>query len=147
MNDNDVWQIILPLIQTPLRAETGLASLDVIQTYQPTTQGVPNPPFLMLHRIHAHKYGHPHRAQVYNSGNDNFDTTDTHIIEATYQARSLATQNPSDITQPTAFDVAEAAARVMQTDSFMDALRAQDINIYRITDVRVPYFVDDRQRH
>lgn len=70
----------------------------------------------------------------------------TQQYETTFQMMTLATQNPSTPNQQTASDILNAIAYILQSDSTVQTLEAQGIGILRVTDIRNPPFVDDRDR-
>lgn len=146
MNDNDVWQIIIALIRAQLDA-LGLTTVAVKQSYQPTQQGVPEGPAVFIHKIDAKRYGHPGSRSVYNMVDDDFDTTESIWRNPTFQVNGLSVQDPTDTTQLTASDIVEITADILQSRSTRATLLASGIGILRIADVRVLYFVNDRDRH
>ena len=147
MTDEQLWPLIGTVLEVPLRTLSGVPELEVIQTYQPTQQGVPSPPFVSIHRIGAPRYGFTQKRSVYNVNTGVFDAVDVQLYEGVYQAQVLATDNPADTNDLSAYDIAVLASGVMQLDSTLTTLRASGVGIYRITDIRTPYFVDDRQRN
>lgn len=145
MTDDQVWETLIALLTPLFIAETGLTDAVIQQAQQPTQQSAPDPEFITMHRIHSRRYGWTEKKSQYNLGNNNFDAVDTQLIEATFQAQAFKTINPS-VSSLTPYDMALVLAGIMQLDATLDSLRTSGLNIYRITDVRVPYFVDDRQR-
>lgn len=73
--------------------------------------------------------------------------TETQQYETTFQFSALATQNPATPTQYTASDVVNLIASILQSSVTIAALQAHGVGIERITDVRNPYFLDDRDRY
>ncbi len=64
-----------------------------------------------------------------------------------FQITALSIQIPKlGVAQLTASDIANTAAGIMQSDMSIDTLTSKGLFIYRITDVRNPYFVDDKER-
>ena len=146
MNDN---QVIAALI-VALRAGLDLKNLQAVQIkqkYQPRDIGVPVQPTLFIHKIMAERYGFPSRKDVFNSMNNNFDHTEAIWRTPTFQMDGLATQNPADINSLTASDIVEAAADVLQSQAFREALLVDCIGIQRITTIRENYFTNDRERY
>jgi hypothetical protein len=73
--------------------------------------------------------------------------TSTQQYVTTFQGSALATQDPSNTNQLTASDIANLACYVLQNPSTIATLEAQGIGILKVSDVRNPYFSDDRQRY
>lgn len=67
--------------------------------------------------------------------------------ESTFQISTLATQNPKTPTQYTASDIANFCAAIMQSSVTLATLLENNVGIERITEVRNPYFKDDRARN
>lgn len=146
MNDNDVIAIIIGILEAGFTS-LSIPNVTVLQNYQPTQQGVIETPAIYLHKIDAPRYGFPGRQHVYNSVDEDFDTTETIWRTPTYQVNALAQQDPSDIASLTASDYVEAAAHILQTEATRQTLLQSNIGITRIRDIRIQYFVNDKDRH
>lgn len=72
--------------------------------------------------------------------------TERQWYETTFQISGLAIQDPADVDSLTASDIVNIGISVMQSDATRAALRAKNIGILRVEDVRNPYFVDDKGR-
>lgn len=72
--------------------------------------------------------------------------TEVQQYETTFQMSSLAVQDPSNANQRTAADLLNYAAYALQNQDFIAAIEEEGVGILRITDVRNPYFMDDRDR-
>lgn len=146
MNDSDVWTVLIALLRTGM-SDLGFPQVAVRQNYQPTQQGTPEGPALFLHKLSATRYGSPGHRHVYNVADANFDTTQSVWRTPSYQVSGLAQQNPGAPDAPTASDIVEAAADVMQTPATRQTLLQSGIGILRIRDIRMLYFVNDKDRH
>lgn len=146
MNDNDVLAIVIGILNSGFAA-LPLPGIAVKQGYQPTQEGVPETPTAYIHKVSARRYGHPGRRSVYNADDDDFDTMESIWRVPTFQVSGLAQQDPRNIAAPTASDIVESAADIMQTSATRDTLLASNIGIIRIMDVRMLYFVNDKGRH
>lgn len=73
--------------------------------------------------------------------------TEVEQYHSTFQMSGLATQDPSNTASLTASDIINYGAYVMQTMATIQGLEAQGVGILRISEVRNPYFSDDRQRY
>ena len=146
MNDNAIITIIRNILLAGFAANS-MANVRVRHSYQPTKTGVPTAPTVFIHKISANRYGHPGRASVYNMANRSFDYTESIWRTPVFQVDALSLQDPSDLTLPTASDLVELAADILQTEATRQTLLTSNIGIERIQNVRQSYFVDDRDNH
>lgn len=145
-------------------------SINVVQSYQPTFQGTPTQPTLFIYKIGDQRVGFPEKKSKWIVQNQDIGTETENpittesgaLIQAdgsgqgvmqhwevqryltTFQISALATQDPSTPMQLTASDLVNYAVSVMQSDTFIAAIEAQGVGVLRISDVRNPYFIDDR---
>jgi hypothetical protein len=56
-------------------------------------------------------------------------------------------QDPKTPTQYTASDILNLIASILQSDASIAAFQAQGVGVLRVTGVRNPYFLDDRQQN
>ena len=144
MTDNE----LINIIATQLELAVANAGWDykVIQKNDPQQEGIPSEPGIFFEKLFDHPYGFPIINNTYNSVPDNFSETNLQVYETTFQVTSLVIQNPDDLTIPTASDAANQMLMFMQSRTTVAALRALGVSLLRITQVRNPYFVDDRNR-
>lgn len=145
MTNNEVWIILIGVIDTGL-ADMSI-SASVQQDYQPTQQGAPSAPFVALHNITNNRYGFNKNKTVYDSGADELNQTQGVVMQRTYQVSAYAIEDPSNDEAVTAFDIVEAVSSIMQSEKTQDALLASGISIFRVTDIRSPFFTDDKDRN
>ena len=146
VNDNDILAIIIGILKAGFSA-LGITDVSVLQSYQPTMQGVPTGKAVFIHKINAPRYGYPGTKDAYNSGNSDFDTKTLNWRSPTFQIDGLAPQDPTDTTLLTASDLVEIAADIMQFQSTVQTLWESGIGIKRISELRPSYFIDDRREH
>lgn len=144
MNDNDIFRLVIGIIRDAFTAQSITAS--VRQSYQPRQQGTPTLNTVMIQKIHNKRFGFMLRSDVWDNDNEVIVHTEKQWIESTFQIDALAPQDPNDSAKMTASDLVNVVAQIMQTDSTLAALRAQNVGIYRITDIRNPFFTDDKER-
>lgn len=72
--------------------------------------------------------------------------TETQQYESTFQISVLATQNPATPSQYTASDICNLCASILQSSTAIETFEAQGVGIERVTEVRNPYFLDDREQ-
>lgn len=141
--DNQLIQLFLPIINAQLIAD-GFTGVVVKQSAQPTAQGVPTAPIVFFHKVGNRRYGFLKRKDTWDSVNSSFVHNENQYIETTFQVSALALQDVNDITKPTASDLINEVASIMQSDSTRDILNQSGIGILRVTDITNPYFIDDR---
>jgi hypothetical protein len=144
MNDNDIFALVIGIIRDALMAQS--ISANVRQSNQPRQQGTPTQNTVLIQKIYNKRYGFLSRSDVWDDVNEVIVHTEKQWIEATYQISTLAIQDPNDSTLLTASGLANLVAQIMQTDSTLAALRAQNVGIYRVIDIRNPFFTDDKER-
>lgn len=141
--DNSLIQLFLPIIQAGLIAD-GFTTTIVKQSNQPTQQGIPTSPTIYFFKIYNKRYGFLGRYDRWDTINSQFVHTERQYYETAFQVSALVLQNPSDLTIPTASDLVNEVASIMQSDATRDILNSSGIGILRITDITNPYFTDDR---
>jgi len=121
----------------------------VRQSYQPTTQGAEISPALYFTKVDAKRIGNPKRDSTWDAINLKFVDTDIQRSEVTFQVTALVRQIPQATTQtqPTAADYAETAAMIVNSLNFINTMQASGIGVVRITEVRNPYFKNDRDQY
>lgn len=144
MTDNELIIILAEKIEAAV-AQAGWSYV-VIQKNGPEQQGIPSNPAVFFEKIFDHRYGHPIVKQTYQSIPNNFAENNKQIYETTFQISALVIQDPSDILKPTASDVANQICMYLQSRTIISELRAQGVSMLRVTEVRNPYFVDDKDR-
>lgn len=145
-------------------------SIPIKQAYQPTRQGVNTVPTIYLYKLFDERIGSPRRrsrwagAELVTEDLDGIVTEDGRPITTDggqfgemgyeemqqyathFQLSALATQDPANVESLTASDILNYATAAIQGSAFMDALRAADVGVLRVGQIRNPYFVDDRDR-
>lgn len=146
MLDNMIFKNVIEVLRAGLTAQ-GFTDVAVKQNFQPRNQGANSGPTLYIHKLGDHRYGFLQRKNEWDEYEEIEIHTETQLYESMFQITALSIQNPKlGIDQLTASDLANVSAGIMQSDATVDALTAKGLNIYRITDVRNPYFVDDKER-
>ncbi|CAH0447388.1 hypothetical protein LMG10661_03454 [Ralstonia syzygii subsp. syzygii] len=145
MTDNELFRALLPLVRTGV-ASLGVADVTVKQQYQPTQQGTPSGLVLFLHKISDVRYGFPERKSVWDQSAGDFLHTESVWMQTSFQVNALAPQDPKHPELPTASDLLNLAAWVLQSDAARQALQSHEVGIYRVQDIRQVYFVDDTDR-
>lgn len=130
--------------------EIGLTAREVDagvkQSYQPTQQGVPTGPTIFIHLLQSKRFGWLTRTNKWDHDEEKIVHEERQWYESTFQVDALSIQDPADLTGPTAADLVSIAASIMQSDATRAFLRTKAIGIYRVTDERNPYYIDDKDR-
>lgn len=146
LNDNDVIQIFLPIINEGLIAR-GVTGITVVQSAQPTQQGIETGGAVYFQQTNKKRYGFPQVESSWDEIEQSEILTTIQQLEVTYQARALVIQNPANLTSLTASDVLNYVADILQSESTIVTLNDSEIGILRIMDLSNLYFVDDKGRY
>lgn len=142
MLDNQLIILLLNTINPQLTA-AGIPGTPIAASYQPTQQGVYNEPAAYLHKVGDVARGWPEKTYVWDDVLQQETYTETQIYETSFQISSLAIQWPGNVTQMTASDVLNLILYTLQNDITIQTLQAQGVGIYKVGDIRNPYFIDD----
>lgn len=146
MTDNDLIKAFKPIISSMLSAN-GVTDCPVIAANQPTRQGVQVNKAVYFTKIGDKRYGFVKRGDKLDVHNNKFIHTETQPYETTFQINALSIQSASDTSAHTASDLVNLVSSIMQSDYARETLKAKGIGIIRVTDVRNPYFIDDKDRY
>ena len=140
--DNTLIQLFLPIIQNGLIAD-GYTNVVVQQANQPTQQGIPTAPTVYFYKVGNRRYGFLGRQDVWSSESNTMVHNERQYYETTFRIQALVLQN---VKAPnyTASDLANEVACILQSDNTRTILNNSGVGVLRITDIRNPYFVDDR---
>lgn len=144
MTDNELIRLFLPIIKNGLISD-GFTNVAVKQFNQPTQQGINTAPTIYFSKILDHRYGYLRREDKWNEIKHQIDHIETQMYETTFQIMALVLQNPNNPAY-TASDLVNSVAAVMQSDLTLQILANSNVGILRITDIRNPYFKDDRDQ-
>lgn len=145
MIDADVQRVIKAVLDTGLAAQS--ISAIVQQGYQPTTQGAPRDPVVIVQKIAARRYGWQGRKYTLIPGDpDTFTLDEPYFLRPTYQVTGLMNQDPLDPQSLTAYDVLDLCAAILQSEAGLATFRAAGIGMDRVSDIRTPHLLDDSGR-
>lgn len=143
--------VLIPLIiQILIDGETiaGIPDTPIAAAFQPTQEGVATAPTAFIYKIGPdHRYGSMRREDIWDEDTSTMTHIETQQYESMFQVSALVTQNPATPTQMTASDICNLCAAILQSDMAIMTFQANGVGIERITDVRNPYFMDDRGRN
>lgn len=144
MTDNELIALLIGILRAAFTAQD--LEVKVRQSYQPRQQGTPTPKTVLINKIFNKRFGYLSRNDEYDEDAQVMRHTEKQWMETTFQITALAIQNPTTPEEPTASDLVNNVAQILQTDATLAVLRASNVGIYRISDIRNPYFVDDKER-
>lgn len=145
MTDNEVIQIFRPLIISGL-SDSGMSNVAVVQSNQPTQQGVLTSPVAYFYKAFNKRYGWVRRDDEWDADTSTMVHTETQWVEAHYRMQVLATQDPSDIALPTASDISNEIAAILQSSVVIQTLISEGIGVLRISDISNHYFSNDKDQ-
>lgn len=149
MTDAQLFTLIMAGMLAAASVRAGVP-VDVKQNYQPTQQGAQTVPTLYVHKLFDKRVGHVQRKDVWDPDADPPNGAYRHIeaqwYETTFQVTALAAGNPLVPDQPSASDLVNVGADIMQSDAMMARLRAANVGVLRVGEITNPQFVDDRDR-
>jgi hypothetical protein len=143
MLDNPLFTLLIQILIAG-EATAGISGTPIAQSFQPQQQGVNSEPTVYLHKLFDKRYGSVFREDVWDANTSTMVHTESQQYETTFQLSALSTQNPATPAQYTASDLCNLCASILQSSVALATLKANQIGIERITDVRNPYFSDDR---
>ncbi len=152
MNDNQLIQLILSVLNGQL-ADVGLGGTIIAKAYQDVRQGTELSPAdaptkaAYLCKLFDKRDGFPFEGYVWDTNASIEVRTQLQVYQTTFQMSTLAVQVPGKTTQLTASDVANLLTALLQNSETSELFQAQGVGILAITDIRNPYFLDDRDRN
>jgi hypothetical protein len=149
MTEKEMYILLQSIITDGLLTVFSLPNVDVRQGDQPTIQGTPSGPAVILTNQPARRFGFLKRADEWNTGSQTMVHTETQIMTTQFQVGALWPQDVQAVdaeTSPTAADLVNYVARIIQSDAGREALRAGGATILRVTDIQNPNFKDERDQ-
>jgi hypothetical protein len=121
------------------------ATVAIKRAYQPTQQRTPAGLFAYVFQINNKRYGWQSSSDEYNETDKLMVHTEKYIIEKTLQ---ISAQSITEIdAEYTAGDVAESLAAHINSSAIIERFELLKIGILRVTNVRHPHFINDRDRY
>lgn len=154
MQQAALFALVIKTINAGL-AQQGITGVTVQQSFQPSQQGIPSGPMAAVFKVADKRYGYLKRGEQWvpadPAANPPTEAYMAHReaqwMESTFQVTCLAPQIPGKTRQLAAADLADACANALQSDAGRDMLRAEGVGVLRVTDIRAPAFIDDRDRN
>lgn len=149
MTEKELFTLLGTVLTSALAARYAPTVIDVRQADQPSLQGRPSGPAVLLSNQPAVRYGFLKREDKWDHNAELMVHTETQIMLTTFQCGALWPQDPKALdasTSPTASDLVDFAAMVLQSDVVRYVLNGAGVGVLRVTDVRRPYMKDDQDR-
>lgn len=144
MTDNELIKTIKERITWAIGLR-GWGDIQVSQKAQPEQQGVYSGRSIFIQKIFDSRYGFAGTMLEYDEVDEDFKSTESQIIETTFQITALARQG-FDPAKPTASDILNYLALAFSSRANIEELLKVKLNILRITQVRNETFDDDESR-
>ena len=138
---------LIDLFATQLEAASAAAGWNyiVLQKDQPTQEGIPTAPTIFFEKLFDHSYGWPEVTYSdYDPATNMFTETETQWTETTFQVSAMVIQDPSNLSLPTASDVVNYMKLFTNSRGTIARLKAQAVSALRISELRNPYYRDER---
>lgn len=139
--DNQLIQLFLPIINSGL-ASFGFQNVAVVQANQPTMEGINKTPTVYFYKVGNVLDGNP--GWLDNWDGLNMVHTETQYYSIRFKVFALVLQYPITPNQYTASDLVNAVASIMQSQTTVTTLNSSGVNVFKVSEIDNPYFVDDR---
>lgn len=149
MTANETLALIISTIST-MMTQVGYP-ISVQSAYQPTQQGTQFSPFIAINYVSGRRYGYPQVTEKVvidnTNGSMSMERIETYWLEEVYQITAYAIASPNDIASPTAYTYATRAAAILQSAQARTILLNNGAGFIRISEIRTPFFDDERGRN
>lgn len=137
MNDQQLITAIRMELLRELPGQ-GYDEVQVLQNYQPDNEGRVTGPVVYIHKISDPRYGWQSRVESENPLTGRIIRKESQWMRSGYQFTCMAPGYPADL--------ANTCAMLMNSRSVIESLMAQGVGIERITEIRTPYFKNDKDQ-
>lgn len=146
MLDAALFKLIIETVRQQL-VFARIPGVTLDQAYQPVRQGVNKvQPSAYVMKLFDKRDGSPSQEYIWDEDKQLETKTITQQMLTTFQITALNTPDPNNPTQYTASDIANLLAAILQSPTTVEMFRIHDVGILNITEVRNPFFSDDRDR-
>lgn len=142
MLDNALIRLLISIISSGLILR-GINSAQILQSYQPTQQGIIETPVVLISKLDDVPRIWPKRTDLWDPIGLVESHSELQIYETHFQIGTLYPQDPA-VDSMTASDLANTVRQIVQSEDCITTLLQNDVQVIRITPVRNPYFKDDR---
>lgn len=145
MNDKQLAALFMAQVLPAMQA-SGLTGVKLARNYQSKQHGASTGPYVYFIKTGDHRYGHPERRDEYQPLTGDFLHTESQRYESTFTFSAWIPQDPANVSALTESDTLNVVSGIMQSDAILLAFQAQGVGILRVTEVRNPYIVDERDQ-
>lgn len=146
MNDKQIAALLMGQLLPAIRAHAGLADVRLARNFQARQHGAPTTPYVFFVKLSDRRYGHVQRREEWDVQAGQFRHVERQRYESLYQFSAWVPQEPADAHALTESDILNIVSGIIQSDTTIAAFQAADVGMLRITDVRNPYIVNDRDQ-
>lgn len=139
--DNQIIQLFLPIINSGL-ISFGYNNVAVVQANQPTIEGINTTPTVYFYKVGNTLDGNPGWLDEWNGLS--MDHSETQYYSIRFKVFAMVLQYPVTPNQYTASDLVNAVASIMQSQNTVFSLTAAGVNVFKISEIDNPYFIDDK---
>lgn len=118
----------------------------VVQKDQPHQEGAPDKGTVYFEKLFDTPYGFAKTVLNYDPLVQKFIETEQQWTRSTFQISALKQEDPSNVAAPTASDITHVMRMHMNSRFVARELIKKNIGLERATEVRNPYFEDDKVR-
>lgn len=151
MQSNALATLIRSTLLAGLTARgAAYSDVEVLQVYQPQTEGIPSAPTVTMQLVGSYRYGALGRRYTPTLDPDEMQGTMLQWWTSTWQIGCIARRNPQDpdfLTLPTAMDICKVASDILQSDAGLTALAVERVRPLRIADIRVIQWVNESDQY
>ncbi len=136
-----MWTVLISALQTAVTTPS-LQGVLINRSYEPRQRSENRQDSVYIHKVSSRRYGFQGEKFL----PDTEELVETWILESVYQISSNVEENPADVNERTAFDIADSMAAFFNSRATRRTLNQAGLNILRITDIRTPYFKNEQDR-
>lgn len=147
MTDSELLSFVGQMITTALlNGVSVLGAVDVVQKDSPTQQGTNSAPTAYFERVFDIGRGMPIVKNEYSPDTGLMTETTVRLTETTIQISALSWQDPTNPVVVTAADIVQYINTYFQAPSVRAVFLKNGLNMLKVTDVRNPWFENDRNQ-
>lgn len=146
MLDKQIAALFMAELLPRMQATPELAGVKLARNYQARQHGANSSPYVYFFKLSDKRYGHTARRDYWNVAASSMDHTEAQHYLSTYQFSAWIPQDPNDPASLTESDILNLVSCIMQSDAILSAFHAAGVGVSRVTDVRNPYVLDERDQ-
>lgn len=146
MTDKELAALFMAQLLPRMQEIPELYGVALVRNFQPRQQGASKTSAAYFVKLGDRRHGSPKRRDVWNETAEQFEHEEIQQYETTYQFSAMVPQDPADVVALTESDILNLISGIMQSDTLLEIFRAAGVGVQRVTEVRNPYVVLDRDR-